>query len=227
VSAALLAALGAATLAAGGFGLRREAKAERNRRLHALDDCLDLVERPSLAVHASGYAILRGRFRGYDVALRPIHEQLVFRRLPQLWLLATLRTPTGGPETLDILRRPMGGEFFSIGESLPRSFAPPAPWPQDTAVRGSRDAGALIKRLSAPLASILADDRVKTLTITPGGVRAVRGVRQGDRGAYLLFRDSRFGDLRIPRQDAQAALELVFDLAQLASHGDRDERRAA
>jgi hypothetical protein len=227
MSAALLATLGAATLAAGGFGLRREAKAERNRRLHALDDCLDLVERPSTAVHDSGYAILRGRFRGYDVALRPIPEQLVFRRLPQLWLLATLRTPTGGPETLDILRRPMGGEFFSIGESLPRSFPPPASWPQDTAVRGSRDAGALIEHLGGPLGPVLTDDRVKTLTVTPNGVRAARRVRQGNRGAYLLFRDSRFGDLRIPREDALAALELVFDLARLASQGDCDERRAA
>lgn len=207
MAAALLAlALGVAALAA--LALRRAGRAEALRRADRLDACADLLEGCVRSLDPAGDPVLRGRYGGADVALRVFAEQLAFRRLPQLWLAATVRADLATSATLDLVRRPTGAEFFSAGPALPRRYAPLAGWPQDTRVAGSADAGVLLAALSERLAAPLADPRLKSILVTPRGVRVVRQAAQGSRGAYLLFRDMRF-PARVARSDAAAALELA------------------
>ncbi len=230
---AVLATISAAALAAAGLRLRKAARAEQSGRREILADCLPLLDSAVLNPDPSGYDVLRGRYRGFEAALRPVAEQLAFRRLPQLWLIASVRLPTGAEATLDVLRRPTGAEFFALGPSLPEGFRPPASWPQDSSVRGSRGAEALLPALAGPLAPMLADDLTKEVSVTPAGARVVRRLRQGERGAYLLFRDSRFENARAEPAEAARALDLAISAAlavmesrQSKEHAD-DASRAA
>ncbi|MFJ5487064.1 hypothetical protein ACIKTA_05255, partial [Hansschlegelia beijingensis] len=106
IGTAVLAAISAAALAAAELRLRNAARAERSGRREIFADCLPLFEGAVLKPDPSGYDVLRGRYRGFEAALRPVAEQLAFRRLPQLWLIASVRLPTGAEATLDVLRRP-------------------------------------------------------------------------------------------------------------------------
>ncbi|GLK56207.1 hypothetical protein JOD31_001123 [Methylopila capsulata] len=220
MAAALLAlALGVAVLAA--LALRRAGRAEALRRADRLDACADLLDGGVRSLDPAGDPVLRGRYGGADVALRVFAEQLAFRRLPQLWLVATVRADLATSATLDLVRRPTGAEFFSVGTALPRRCAPPAGWPQDTRLCGSADAGLLLAALSERLAAPLADPRLKSILVTPRGVRVVRQAAQGSRGAYLLFRDMRFPG-GVARSDAAAALDLAHQIAAALTPATRD-----
>jgi hypothetical protein len=188
---------------------RREAASRRS----ALADCEGLLDGPVRRIAPSGYGELRGRFGGLSVRLAPIAEALAFRRLPQLWIGADVARPAADGRAVEIVRRPTGTEFFTGAGALPLAYAPPPDWPQDTAVRGSRDAGPLLAELGPLLAGPLSDPKLKSIAVTPRGVRVVRHAAQGERGAYLLFRESRFTTSRIPVSEAEAALELAAAIA--------------
>ncbi|QZN99907.1 hypothetical protein [Chenggangzhangella methanolivorans] len=79
----------------------------------------------------------------------------------------------------------------------------------------------------AALAVPLADPRVKVVAVTPRGVRVVRQAAQGERGAYLLFRDAKFPRGGVPREQALAALSLAAAIARLLSGDEIDVRDAA
>ncbi|GLK66397.1 hypothetical protein [Hansschlegelia plantiphila] len=222
---ALALSASAAALAAAVALFRRSARAERAARRDVLADCAALLDGGALTVDQAGYGVLRGRFAGREVALRPFAEQLAFRRLPQLWLVTTVRTPIETAASIDVLRRPTGTEFYSPGEGLPERVAPPASWPQDARVRGSAGCAALLARLEAPLAATLADPRIKDVFVAPGGVRVVSQLRQGERGSYLIFRDSVFAGARATPDEAARALGLALELSTAA--GAIPERRDA
>lgn len=217
-AAALLLGLAAVVLAAAALVLlRRAAEAERVFRHDLLADCRILLDDPRPSVDAAGYGVLHGRCAGFDAALRSFAEALAFRRLPQLWLAATVRAETGTAGSIDVVRRPTGAEFYSAGGGLPRAFAPPPGWPQDTQIRGDRAAGEALAQLADLLAAPLADPRTKSVLVTPHGVRVVRQIAQGARGSYLLFRDTRFALRRAPASEAQAALDLAVAIAAALS----------
>lgn len=222
----MLGELGLAALAVAAFGaaaaaFRRGAAADRALRRDVLADCVATLEDAAIAPDAAGYGALKGWFEGVEAALRPMVDTLAFRRLPQLWLVVTVRTPTGADATIDALRRPSGVEFYAAGDALPKSFPPPPSWPQDTGVRGSAGAAATLAALEAALAGPLADDRVKEITVAPSGVRLVRQLRQGRRGAYLVFRDSRFPDPRATPEEVRAALAQALQIARAARARNR------
>lgn len=202
--------------------LRRAGRAEALRRAARLDACADLLDGCVRSIDRSGDPVLRGRYGAAAAALRVFAEQLAFRRLPQLWLAATVRADLGTSATLDLVRRPTGAEFFSAGLALPRRWAPPEGWPQDTRICGSADAGALLAALTDRLAAPLADPRLKSILVTPRGVRIVRQAAQGSRGAYLLFRDMRFPKASVARHDAAAALDLALQIAAALAPATRD-----
>ena len=200
--------LAATALVAAAVALRLAGARERTRRRDLLADCATLLERPVIETDAAGYGVLKGRYKGREVALRPFVDTLVFRRLPQLWLAATVRNSgraQAGP-TLEIMRRSTGAEFYAAPERLPARFAPPVDWPQDAEIRGAADAGGLLADLTRPLGRRLTDPKLKSIYVSPRGARAVRQVAEGARGAYLLFRDVRFEAGRVAPADAEAAL---------------------
>lgn len=198
---------------------RREAASRRS----ALADCDGLLDGAVRRIAPSGYGELRGRLGGLSARLVPIAEALAFRRLPQLWIAADVAGAAPEGRAVEIVRRPTGTEFFTGAGGLPSAYAPPPDWPQDTSVRGSRDAGPLLAELGA----LLADPKLKSVAVTSRGVRVVRQAAQGERGAYLLFRDTRFATRRVAASEAEQALELaaavVLRLAGRDLHAPTDD----
>lgn len=227
---ALLLAL-ACGLTAAGFAILLLRAAQRRAALQRafLSEGLARLKNGRIAPTPSGYGALRGRWRSHEVALTPVAEALAFRRLPQLWIIVTLRADTGLDATFEALRRPTGAEFFAAGAGLPRAFAPPPEWPQDTALRGDAGAETALLRLAPLLAPILAEPRCKALLVGPKGVRLVWQAAQGRRGAYLLFRDLRFDVERLPAPEIEALLDRALGLAEAigAANAGGDHAQAA
>ncbi len=220
-------ALAAALLAACAAILRANAR-DRTARRAVLSDCADLLEAAQAGVAPSGYGILRGVFRGRRAALTPIADALAFRKLPQLWLAATLLEENEARPSIEIVRRPGDADAFTGGAGLPLSVRPPSGWPQDTSVRISPGAGSLLGSLEPLLADVLKDDRLKAATISPRGVRIVWQAAQGIRGSYVLFRETRFDEARIDPAIARAALDLAAAVADhVQAHDQADLRDAA
>lgn len=218
-----------AALLVAAIGLLRAGRRERQARSRVLDGCVSLIEAPCASIAPSGYGVLRGLFNGRPAALTPIPEALAVRKLPQLWIAAALGDEDPDRPSIEILRRPGGTESFIGSAGMPHSVRPPAGWPQDTSVRTSAGASTILAALERPLAPALADLKLKAITIGPRGVRVVRQAAQGERGAYLLFRDQRFGIDQIDVDDARAALELaalVADIIRTNGH-QTDARDAA
>ncbi|MFD1331259.1 hypothetical protein ACFQ4O_04540 [Methylopila musalis] len=188
-----------------------------------------LLEDGRITPAPSGYGTLRGLWRGHEVALTPVAEALAFRRLPQLWITVTLKADTGLDAAFEALRRPTGAEFFAAGGGLPRAFAPPPDWPQDTAVRGDAKAAIVLPLIAATLAPTLAEPRCKALLASPTGVRLVWQAAQGRRGAYLLFRDISFDVTSLPASEIEALLDSALDLSQRlnAARAGSDHAQAA
>lgn len=224
-AAAALLVLAAALVAAAAIILA--GRRERAARRDLLDGCRGLLEREASSVLPSGYGILRGLYGGRPAALTPIAEALAFRKLPQLWLAAALGDADPDRPSITIVRRPGGTESFVGGADLPHAIRPPESWPQDTMVKTSAGAAALLESVETLLAPALADPKLKAVTFGPRGVRVVRQAAQGSRGAYLLFRDQRFGLEQIPPQEARSALELAAALTRRIGDHERSETRDA
>jgi hypothetical protein len=206
---ALLLAAPAAAVAASWRAQRRE----WGKRRDLLADCVDLLENSNIEPDRAGFGVLRGRLDGRAVALRPFVDTLTFRRLPQLWLAATVADPVDGGSSLEVLRRQTGAEFYAAGDRLPVRHRPPESWPRDSEIRSGPDGGPLLARLAPALAPHLERPQLKSAFVSPRGARIVWQAAQGSRGAFLLFRDSRFPIERIARADAEAALAAAFAAA--------------
>ena len=226
MAGALLLVAAVAVFAAAAAAVFRASRRDRAAKAGVLADSWGLLSGGSRVKTPAGYGALRGSFAGYPAALTPIAEALAFRRLPQLWISAALKRD-GGAGAFEIIRRPTGAEFFSGGAGLPQAVAPLPSWPQDTSVRCDEAGRALLRELEAALVIPLADPRVKIVAVSPGGVRVVRQAAQGARGAYLLFRDTKFSKGGVPHEQSLAALSLAAEIARLMSGDEIDVRDAA
>ena len=211
-------------LASGAFGIilsRREGR----WRADLLSDCAGRLAAPRLGRDRAGFATLRGRYLGAAVDVRLVPDTLVHRRLPQLWLQVTLRTPLATGGVLDILRRPAGAEFYAP-DHLPNRYPVPEAWPADTLLRGTADADRLLARVAPALGPILADPRVKEVLFTPDGLRLTLQASQGARGTYLLLRGSRFPIERVSPELIDGILGAARHLVLTLSDFDPEARHA-
>lgn len=200
---------------------RREA-AWRGRLLH---ECAAQLAAPRLGRDRAGFATLRGGRGEAAIDVRLVPDTLVHRRLPQLWLQVTLRTPLATDAILDVLRRPAGAEFYAP-DRLPLRLPVPATWPPDTLVRGTAGAEALLDLARPALDRILADPRVKEVLATPDGLRLTVQASQGARGTYLLLRGSRFPLTRVAPELLDGILRDGLDLARTLSEPSSETRHA-
>lgn len=190
-----------------------------------LDDCAGQLAAPRLGRDRAGFATLGGRVSQAAVDVRFVPDTLVHRRLPQLWLQVTLRTPLATGAILDVLRRPAGAEFYAP-DQLPIRFPAPETWPPDTLVRGTAGAEALLARAAPALSRILADPRVKEVLVMPDGLRLTVQASQGARGTYLLLRGIRFPLARLAPELLDGALRDGLDLVQTLSEPCSETRHA-
>lgn len=199
------------------LALRDHRRAVGARR-RLFDNCLGVLEAEHWTAGADGFPALDGRAFGHQVKAKLIPDTMVMRRLPQLWLSVTMLEINPRAPSLSLLARHCGNEFYAVTPDLPRRIEPPAGLPLDVLVRGDGPmAEALCHDLVPVLARLLADPRVKEVTLTPKGARIVRQVAEGQRGEHLLLRQAVFGDAMVERTDF---LRTLSDVAVLVAQRD-------
>lgn len=213
-SAALLAA--AAAGAALWTKARREHREALGRRAGLLGPALEMFPSGELAIGGDGFPRLSALLPdGRNVGIEVVADTLVTRRLPQLWLKLTVSEPARRRDfSIGALARPTGAEFYSAVHELPEWIAPPPQCELPLLVRGRSVTPAAAARADAVLKSLFADKELKEAVVTPRGVRIVRRVAEGDRGAHLLLRQVRFPVDTVPADLIRSALDDAETLAR-------------
>ncbi|TPE51716.1 hypothetical protein [Amaricoccus solimangrovi] len=200
-----------------GLSARRLWRAARLRRaaragyLGAVDA---LLRDRRARLDPSGFPRLAGRFEGRAVELRAIPDALTFRKLPALWLLATLTEPQPLRGETRLMLRPTGQEPFSTFGALPAEISPPPGFPEHLAMRSTAPEDLPPAGFLLGLAGLFEDPALKEIVLSPRGLRLVHLAEEASRGAYLLFRDAELGraPARAPR--ARALLETLLTMSE-------------
>jgi hypothetical protein len=218
MSMSLLLALVAVTVVV--WVARRDHHTLQTARRCLLDDCTGLLEHGRLTHGSDSFPKLTGSYGGRDVRADLIPDTMTIRRLPQLWLSASLLERNAGVPGLDILVRANGNEFYALSNRFARRFEAPPGLPAEVLIRGDVNAGRLLAEIAPALEEILSDARVKEVAITERGVRIVRQVGEGKRGEHLLLRQAHFDDAYVRRADFVTILRQLQSLRAIATtHG--------
>ena len=189
---------------------RRHRSQAKASRAALFDACLDLFSSYRIEQDDVDYPVLRGRYRGYEVILRPVVDQMAFRKLPSLWLLVTLRAPVPVRGSFDLLMRSSNVEFSPPSSTLPVTREAPPGWPEHGLIRCDDPQGIPpLSWLSPHVAFFDQDPRAKELVITPNGVRLVYQMDEATRAHYLVLRQAVF-------EKATLSPELARDLLERA-----------
>lgn len=184
-------------LASGLAWLWMTARAEHRNAMEQRVGLLDEAARHfggEVTVGEDCFPVLAGRLadrREWKVEV--IADSLVPRRLPQLWLKLTLfeKEARQGP-ALGVLTRPTGTEFWSMVQGFPERIAPPFEAPTSMIMRGRNVPQSDVERMAPTFVALLSDPALKEAAVTPRGVRVVRQIAEGGRGAHMVFRQMRF-----------------------------------
>jgi hypothetical protein len=168
----------------------RDAARARRQRRGFFAESLTLFDRYRVTMTGQAFPVLEGRYRGHDVRLEPVLDDLAWRKLPSLWLKATLFKPNPARSVLDFLMRPQGGEFYSPSGDILHRLPIPESWPQNAILCAERRETPLVGL--APHMTMFADPRAKELVTSPRGVRLVYQAAQAERVHYLVLRQARF-----------------------------------
>ena len=156
---------------------RRDARRQRQQRAQLFSQCLELFQTYRVTQLGADFPSLEGSYRGFRVRLEPILDTVAWRKIPSLWLKATVFTPNPQSGVLDFLVRPQGAEFYSPIESLPQRLRIPPSWPQHailcTDQRTENSAHIPQPELITPHMAVFDDPKMKELLVTPKGVRLV------------------------------------------------------
>jgi len=195
---------------------QREAMAERSG---LLAEASEVISGASTVIGPDQYPVVTGRIDdGRMVKLELIADTLVTRRLPQLWLRVTLYDVAPDRPTIGMLARPTGSEYYSLVHDMPQWMTPPAAT-APMLMRGDGTATpAQSERVARHFGGLFTDPAVKEAVISPRGVRIVRQAAQGERGAHLLLRQSRFAIATVPARDIDTAISMAAALA--SAHED-------
>jgi hypothetical protein len=179
--------------------VRRHARGAAERRAWRaayLDEVRPLLANPRGRVEPNGFARLSGRAAGLPIDLRAIPDTLATRKLPALWLMATLPDPMPLEATWHLMLRPRGAETFSAFDRLPRLLPPVPGLPEDSALRTDAPAGApppLVLDLMAETVAALGEERMKEVVLSPRGLRLTWLAEEAPRARYIAFRDCEMG----------------------------------
>src|SRR5215470_15403002 len=177
---------------------RRDRAKKKAVRGSYFDDCRSLFQDCRVEQQGIDFPILDGSYGGHKVRLEPLIDHMAVRKLPSLWLKATVfgTLPIAG--TIDFLMRPQNTEFYSPSTGLPISLRIPPGWPQHALLRADIEDGSLPVERLTPHMHIFGDEKAKELVITPRGVRLVYQASQGERAYYMVLRQPEFGEARLP-----------------------------
>jgi hypothetical protein len=205
------------------FRRRRQIRAERGAYLHP---CLDLFETYRVEQDDVDFPMLEGRYRGHLVRLVPIVDHVAVRKLPSLWLLATVKDAVPVAGVTSFLARPLNTEFFSPAIHLPDRLATPPGFPDWVQVRTDRPEEPPPAEAVEAQASLFRDPKMKELVIAPPSVRLVYQAAEGRRAHYMVLRQPDFGEALVVdpvlvRTLLDRAIAIIEDLKRTAGPHER------
>lgn len=201
----------------------RDHRKSVSRRLSLLDQARGLLDNDAWSAGEDGFPGLEGTRDGRSATIKLIPDTMVMRRLPQLWLSVTLRQSNAKLPAVSVLTRHSGNEFYAATMDMPVRLDAPDGWPMEVIVRGNGPASqALCTHLGPELARILADPRVKEVTLADRGVRILRQASEGRRGEHLLLRQAVFDMEEVARADVEQTLNEAETLLARAAAFRRD-----
>jgi hypothetical protein len=178
---------------------RRDRHALRTERGKLFDACLALFEGHRVTQDAVAWPVLAGTYGGYEVHIAPLVDDVVFRKVPSLWLLVTVKRKLPIAGRVDMLARAQNTEFYSPADGLPVRIATPHEWPRQMTIKADRPAAELpFAALDPHVRAFFADPRAKEMLVTREGVRIVYQAHGANRSEYLVLRRAVFRDARLP-----------------------------
>jgi hypothetical protein len=184
----------------------REIRRMRRQRGQWFADCLPLLESYRVVQHGSGFPVLTGRYRGAEIRLEPVLDDMAWRKLPSLWLKATVLVSNPRRGSLGFLVRPRGGEFYSPTAEMKERLPLPASFPRDALLCSDHRQTAPVGALEGQV-RLFDDPRMKELVITPRGTRLVYQAAQAQRAEYLVLRQAKFHETRADPGQVRTLLE--------------------
>lgn len=160
----------------------------------------------------AGYPQLVGKYRGLGVRLYPVVDTLSVRKLPSLWLLATIAEPLPLDATFDLMMRPAGPTTFSNFDQLPVTLEGLPDLPLYAVVRTDDPEHVLPYHVVVPHLGIFDEPQAKELLITPKGCRFVWQLAEADRVRYGVFRQAEFGEVTLDPDLVRDLLDHLLSL---------------
>lgn len=189
---------------------RWQVRRDRQRRASLFAGVLDLFETYRVTQTGTDYPRLEGRYRGHKFRLEAVPDILGLRKLPSLWLLATLESPLPWRGSLDLLMRPQNSEVWSPSSRFGHEFRPPESWPQHIAIRTNRPEDVPTLDMVGRHVGWFADPRAKEMLIAPGGVRLTYQADQGRSTHYMVLRQAEFERTALDRTMLRDLLEMAI-----------------
>jgi hypothetical protein len=208
----MISALAVAAGVTGGAGLAalalRDSRRMRASRAGLLDDCTSFFDEANLRHGGDGFPCLGGVIDGTTVTAELVPDTMTIRRLPQLWLVVTMRTELPVAGGLAALARPAGTEFYSLTEHFHHRLATPAELPEEVLIRGlDNRADELLAAVAPSLTALFCMPRTKEVAVTARGLRVVFQAGEGRRGEHLLMRQCVFDNAAV----APSTFRLLLD----------------
>lgn len=190
------------------------------KRRTMFEKCIDLIDGVELTQDNVNYPIIEGRYRGYRLRVEPIVDQVVFRKLPSLWLAVTVYAPIPYAGVLDFLARPQNTEFYSPWASLPVEVDIPEGWPRHAVLRTDDASGMPPQEVLSPFIEAAFEDlKMKEVLVTPRGVRVVYQGDQAQRSHYLVLRQPLFENFQVEPELLTRLMDLATGVARTLADG--------
>jgi len=173
----------------------------------------EMIDKPQVSAGKSaGSYLLRGSYRGHPVHIKAVADTLSVRKLPSLWLLATIPEVLPVTATFDMMMRPAGPTTFTNFELLPETVPNPPGFPEEAVIRTNDPRHLVPNHLLAPVLPIFRDRRGKELLISPKGVRIVVQVAEASRERYGVLRQADFGETPLDADILRVILDRMISL---------------
>lgn len=164
----------------------------KRSRAAVYENCLSLFTSYQVTQDDVDYPVLSGQFKGHRIELKLIADHVGYRKVPSLWLQASVLVDLPVRGVTDYLVRPQNVEFFSPSDTLTVQLPVPLHWPQFASLRTDQHKSLPWLHLLDPSVALFEDPAMKELLLTPRGTRLVRQVDQARRTEYLVLRASSF-----------------------------------
>ena len=197
-----------------GWTVFKQGRARSLARAAYFDNCKPLFTKLIAGWSPTGFARLSGQVQDVTIDLQVMPDTLTYRKLPALWLMATLAEPMPVGTGFHLMIRPRGVEPFSKFDTMEHQLAVPEGFPPDCAIRTDDPLQIPSEALLRRHLPLFADERMKELVISPQGLRLVWLAEEAPRGRYLIFRDAEMGLTPLP---AAHASRLIAALRALKS----------